>query len=248
MLSVRSFIITVFFASSVAWSNENKEIKISPQTQEALKKLKLPGVKINLDEWSVDVDAEVCLHDGLLELILCVDNTKEHESIFSTKARALHIHTALLLMGSKPGTPAMKKVQIKGEHQWVSVEPSGDDIVLSVVLPSKDGSVKEYPINKFVSSATAENQEQGYGEMKKFPDKFIFSGSHLIATANGQKKYLCEDSGNVISVSTFGDEMVCLSEVTGHDNNKLGWKVNPQLLPKIGDKVIIRLKSKNIRK
>jgi len=52
----------------------------------------------------------------------------------------------------------------------------------------------------------------------------------------------------VISVSTFGDEMVCLSEVTGHENNKLGWKVNPQLLPKIGDKVIIRLKSKNIRK
>ena len=49
MLSVRSFIITVFFASSVAWSNENKEIKISPRTQEALTKLKLPGVKINLD-------------------------------------------------------------------------------------------------------------------------------------------------------------------------------------------------------
>jgi len=89
MLSVRSFIITVFFASSVAWSNENKEIKFSSRTQEALTKLKLPGVKINLDEWSVDVDAEVCLHDGLLELILCVDNTKEHESIFSTKARGI---------------------------------------------------------------------------------------------------------------------------------------------------------------
>ena len=245
MLSIRAFIIMFFFVSSIAWSNENKEIKILPRTQEALANLKLPGVKINLDEWSVDVDAEVCLHDGLLELILCVDNTKEHESIFSTKARALHIHTALLLMGSKPGTPAMKKIQIKGEDQWISVEPSGDDIVLSVVLQSKDGSDKEHPINKFVSPAAAENKEQDSGEMKKFPDKFIFSGSHLIATVNGKKKYLCEDSGNVISVSTFGDEMLCLSEVTGHDNNKLGWKVNPKLLPKIGDQVIIRLKSKN---
>ena len=245
MLSIRSFIIMFFFVSSIAWSNENKEIKILPRTQEALANLKLPGVKINLDEWSVDVDAEVCLHDGLLELILCADNTKEHESIFSTKARALHIHTALLLMGSKPGTPAMKKIQIKGEDQWISVEPSGDDIVLSVVLQSKDGSDKEYPINKFVSSAASENKEQDSGEMKKFPDKFIFSGSHLIATVNGKKKYLCEDSGNVISVSTFGDEMLCLSEVTGHDNNKLGWKVNPRLLPKVGDQVIIRLKSKN---
>ncbi len=245
MLSIRGFIIMFFFVSSIAWSNENKEIKILPRTQEALANLKLPGVKINLDEWSVDVDAEVCLHDGLLELILCVDNTKEHESIFSTKARALHIHTALLLMGSKPGTPAMKKIQIKGEDQWISVEPSGDDIVLSVVLQSKDGSDKEYPINKFVSPAAVENKEQDSGEMKKFPDKFIFSGSHLIATVNGKKKYLCEDSGNVISVSTFGDEMLCLSEVTGHDNNKLGWKVNPKLLPKIGDRVIIRLKSKN---
>ena len=49
MLSVRSFIITVFFALSVAWSNENNKIKFSPRTQEALTKLKLPGVKINLD-------------------------------------------------------------------------------------------------------------------------------------------------------------------------------------------------------
>ena len=73
-----SFIITVFFASSVAWSNENKEIKISSRNR-ALTKLKLPGVKINLDEWSVDVDAEVVFMTVCWSSFFVL-TTKEHES------------------------------------------------------------------------------------------------------------------------------------------------------------------------
>jgi hypothetical protein len=43
--------------------------KLSPELKLALEKLKLPGVKINIEQWTVDVDSRICLREGLLELI-----------------------------------------------------------------------------------------------------------------------------------------------------------------------------------
>ena len=243
MILVLKFIIGIVFLSSVGLSRE----KLTPEAKDALNKLNLPGIKLNFEEWSVDVFANVCLLEGVLELILCTDNSKEHESIFCTSARPLHIHTALLLMGSKPGNPAMKRVQQKKDVRWVSVDPAGDKIIVSVVFSDEDGMFREYPISDFVSPVAPQLEAVAVKEKKQFPDDFIFSGSHLIEGAKGSKKYLCEDTGNVISVSTFGDELLCLSELSGHENNKLIWKVNSKLLPDLGEEVIIRLKSKVVR-
>ena len=240
MASFIKCIIGIIFLSSVGLSRE----KLTPEAKDALNKLNLPGIKLNLEEWSVDVFANICLSEGVLELILCTDNSKEHESIFCTSARPLHIHTALLLMGSKPGNPAMKRVQQKKDVRWVSVDPTGDEIIVSVVFSDKDGVIREYPISDFVSP---QSEAVAVKEKKQFPDNFIFAGSHLIAGAKGSKKYLCEDTGNVISVSTFGDELLCLSELSGHENDKLNWKVNSKLLPDLGNEVIIRLRSKVVR-
>ena len=43
--------------------------------------------------------------EGLLELVVCTKNSKEHESIVVMNARPLQVHTALLLLGARPGTP-----------------------------------------------------------------------------------------------------------------------------------------------
>ncbi|MDG1853695.1 MAG: YdjY domain-containing protein [Verrucomicrobiales bacterium] len=243
MASFIKCIIGIIFLSSVGLSRE----KLTPEAKDALNKLKLPGIKLNLKEWSVDVLADVCLLEGVLELILCTDNSKEHESIFCTSARPLHIHTALLLMGSKPGNPAMKRVHQKKGVRWVSVDPTGDEIIVSVVFSNEDGMIREYPISDFVSPVAPQSEAVVAKEKKRFPDNFIFAGSHLIAGTKGFKKYLCEDTGNVISVSTFGDELLCLSELSGHESDKLNWKVNSKLLPDLGKEVIIRLRSKVVR-
>ena len=117
----------------------------------ALRKLKLPGIKLNLEEHSVDVEATVCLHEGSLELIACAEGTKEHESILAISARPMHIHTAMLLMGAKPGNPAMKKVSDGEGVRWVPVDPSGDQVWLSLVLTDPEGKQVEQPISQFVS-------------------------------------------------------------------------------------------------
>lgn len=49
---------------------------------------------------------ELCRRDGLLEMLVCKAQTKEHESIISVDAEAQVIHAALLAIGAKPGSPA----------------------------------------------------------------------------------------------------------------------------------------------
>ena len=242
MVSFLKFIIGILFLSCVGLGGE----KLSPGAKEALSKLNLPGIKLNLEEWSIDVNATVCLHEGVLELVACAKGSKEHESILATSARPMHIHTAMLLMGLKPGTPAMRRVGERGRERWVPIDPAGDEVCLSLVFPDSEGNPQESPIAKFISPVLPDDIKIVKTKAKEetFPASFLFAGSHLIEDGPGPKKYVCEHSGNVISISTFGDELLCLPGVHGHQNDELTWKVNPKGLPKIGEQVILRLRPK----
>jgi len=51
------------------------------------------------------VKGEVVLRQGLLEMLCCPKQTKEHESVLSVDAQAYVIHTGLLALGAKAGQP-----------------------------------------------------------------------------------------------------------------------------------------------
>jgi len=215
---------------------ENREESL----RAAIKKLKLPGVHINLDERCVDVDAEVCLHSGSLELLVCSKNTKEHESIVMTPAKGMHIHTALLLLGAKAGHPAIRKVvDEESGGRWIDIPPRGAKVTVFLVIKGENGEMNERPINDFIHSLVDVEENQP----RKFPtNTFVFAGSHLVDAEEGPKKYMADGSGNIISLSTFGDELLCLPSVNTHDNGGLIWEVNSEGLPKVGTKVTLRLR------
>lgn len=219
--------------------------KLTPATVEALRKLKLPGIRLNIDERAIDVNATVCLHKGLLELVACTKGTKEHESIVALDARPVHIHTALLLFGARPGTPASRMVQGAEGVRWIPVKPAGDRVQVSLVFPNAEGKVQEHPIQKFIAFAQPK-KIAGLAPAKIKPRRFLadylFAGSHLMKKGNGPKQYRCEQSGNVISISSFGDELLCLPEIHGHEDDGLFWEVNPQGLPAVGKPIILRLR------
>jgi len=226
---------------------EVRERPLPPDLEQALRKLRMPGIRLNLKERTVDVEAEVCLHKGLLELVACTEDSKEHESIVTLKARPLHVHTALLLLGARPGTPAMRRVTDEdGSERWTPVEPAGDPVEVSLVFPGPDGKHREHPISRFITPANLRDFDGSplpEAEQKTpFPSNFLFAGSHLVEKDAGPRRYLCEASGNVISISTFGDEMLCLPGIYGHDNDGLVWQVNPKGLPDVGQSVILRLR------
>ena len=238
-------VLFLFIFSCVGWGGEPVP-KLSPGAAEALRKLNLPGIQLNLKERCIDVNATVCLHKGLLELVACTKGSKEHESILSIAARPMHIHTAMLLMGARPGTPALRKARDGALKRWIPVEPAGDSVRVSLVFPDSKGKPQEHPLSKFISPAQPD-EISGIPMNKKletFPASFLFAGSHLVENGPGPKKYVCEQSGNVISISTFGDELLCLPGIHGHQNDGLSWQVNPKDLPKIGEQVILRLRPK----
>ena len=110
----------------------------------------LPGVKVDLRRRIIDIEAVVCLDEGPLELIACGRGSKEHESIVSLASRAMHIHTALLLIGAVNGHPASRRQLPGDDAEWEWVSPQGDEIEVWMVLPSKFGPLAERPISEFV--------------------------------------------------------------------------------------------------
>ncbi|MDB4265303.1 YdjY domain-containing protein [bacterium] len=206
------------------------------EKETSLDSLKLPGVAINLVERSVDVQSTVELHEGSLEFVACTKGTKEHESIITVQAAPSHIHTALLLLGAKAGHPAFRKITGEGDEQsWLDVPPEGSPVKVSLVLSDTEGKPTEHPLSDFIIKSDESGQ--------KFPDThFLFAGSYLTGDDDLPKKYLADSSGSVISLTTFGDELLCLPGVHTHSNEGLQWTVDPTHLPKVGSKIILRLR------
>lgn len=201
-----------------------------------------PGITINSEEGFVDVDSVVCLAEGYLEVIACTKDSREHESIVMVEAKPSHIHAALLLIGARPGNPAMRKPLDKEATRWIDIPPRGQEVKASLLVPDEKGALKERPINDFVSPTQDESGLPGAAEaVEKFPDTFLFAGSHMHQEGEA-KKYLADRNGNVISISTFGDEVLCLSGHHAQDNHALSWQIKPGSLPVTGTKVILRLR------
>jgi len=206
--------------------------------------LKLPGISLNPADRFIDINATVCLNHGLLELVACTKNTKEHESIVVLNARPIHIHAALLLLKAKPGRPAMQKVIDDENLRWTPVTPTGEQVEVSLVFQDNKGKIEEFSISTFVSP-TKLNEFKGLEldeKIQPFPKTFLFAGSHFSEEKNMPRKYACEYSGNVISISTFGDELLCLPGIHGHANDGLAWEVNSEKLPKVGTNLNLRLR------
>ena len=229
-------------------------VRKNPSKRAGKKPVKLPGLVVDFDKRCVDLEATICLEKGSLELIACVKGSKEHESIFAVSARPLHIHTALLLLGSRNGHPAIRKqMGDEGSKRWVDLPPRGDPVRVSVVVPNADKKSIEKPVEQFVEFAGGQRDHDNRelkatpnsGESKKtkqFPGMFLFAGSQLQESGKGPRLYLAEKSGHVISISTFGDEILCLSEINSHQNGSLLWRIQPGQLPPVGTQVILRLR------
>ncbi len=109
----------------------------------------------------------------------------------------------------------------------------------------------EHPISDFVARSEKRPGEKldaddvDADEDVEFPHTFLFAGSLLRGNGPGPRKYLSDLSGNVISIATFGDELLCLPGIHGQQDGSLEWQVDPTELPKVGSKVTLRLSPKH---
>ena len=187
------------------------------------KRVEHPGLRIDRRKRYVDVDAEVCLVDGSLELLATTPEGKPHEAILTLKPRPRQLHAALLMLGLESGTP--------GEYGFFAA--TGDRVRLSVVF-DKAGERVEVPVNELVVN----NETDEY-----LPDNvFVFAGS-LFACARDDNRllYAADITGDVISIVSFPGEVLALPEPASNMNGELMWWANDSALPKKGTSVVLRI-------
>lgn len=88
---------------------------------------------------------EVCLREGVLEMLVCLKRTKEHEAIFSVDTPARVVHAGLLALGFEPGKP----VKFTPEYK----PASGPVVEIIVSWMDADGKLQRYKAQDLVRNS-----------------------------------------------------------------------------------------------
>ncbi len=196
----------------------------------ATAKGKLPGITVNARQRYVDIAARVVLREGLLELVGCIADSKEHESIVALDAKARHIHLGLLMLGANPGSPT--KWVVQSDKSMKRILPSGDRVRVTFVF-DEDGREAERSVTRYIIDGKKRHPKS---------DVFLFAGSNLRKTEDGRTVYEADESGDAISLVSFGDELLVWPDPAASDYSTLDWYADPESIPVEGTKLRVRLR------
>ena len=184
-----------------------------------------PGVRINWEHRLVEVDAEIVLREGPLELLACSSHTREHESILVVRARPMNIFQAMGLIGLQPGSP----VRYDDEHgRWLA--PVGDPVEIEV-------RYREGEVERTVPARTWLMDVQ----RRRPPEtiSWVFSGSRTF----GDGRFGADLDGTVICVVDFDTALVTVGALHSADNELLWLEANTRAIPPVGTPCTLLIRS-----
>ena len=185
------------------------------------------GVRIDWPKLTVEIDAEVVLREGPLELFACSPRTKEHESILRVSARPLHIHQAMGLIGLTPGKPLRFDEEAK---QWE--EPRGDRVELRVRYTDEGGT-------HIVASQHWVSDAKSPDPARPIVLDWIFTGSTNLPDG----RLAADADGTVACVVDFESALITLSSRHSADNEELWLTANTKEIPPRGTKCTLLIRS-----
>lgn len=108
--SVQPFTVPLVCVGLLFISVLRAEAKPQPEAQDQSNSKPVPlnkkkTVLLDKEGNRLLLKTKVVLRQGLLEMLLCKKQTKEHESILAIDSKAYVIHTGLLALGLEPGKP-----------------------------------------------------------------------------------------------------------------------------------------------
>jgi hypothetical protein len=166
--------------------------------------IKFPGLTIDRKTHEVRMDATACLDSGILEYLVCLKGTFEHESIFVTEVQPEMLHAALLLTGFKP-TP----MQPESEQIWWSkILEAKESRVRIDVEWQVDGRVERTNITSMIRKNSEspmtiyefEDLEFHDDDLEVIYDAWFFSGSMKGERENGDLYYAANYSGAIVGI------------------------------------------------
>jgi hypothetical protein len=181
---------------------------------------------------SVVVDGEICLREGLLELLICEEGGKTHESVIKVKGKPSTVHTLLELAGAKKGTP----VKFQPEHQ----PATGSEIDITVKYVDTKGKMHSVPGQRFVRNKKTN---------KALKHPWVFAGSFFFKDEFIKRElYMADEAGEFVCVVNFPSATLDLPIPSDQANQNLMFEAFTENIPLVGTKVRVTLKPKPEKK
>lgn len=159
------------------------------------------GLWIDLKRKWVIVDGSVCLREGPLEMFICPAQTKEHESVITTPVDAEAVHTSLLAIGAKSGSP----VQFNPEYK----RATGSVIDIVVVWIGED---------KEITASLAQDWIKRGNTRKTMHYAWVFGGSGYWKNPNTGKSIYYGNDGSLVCLSNFPTATIDLPVESSNSN------------------------------
>ena len=183
-------------------------------------------VEVDLLQRQVALNAEVCLRQGVLEFFLVAWQTKTHESILHTKAKAEHLHAALLMLGLAPGKPARWSGQDEAAR---FLPPAGAELAIEMFWKDKKGRAQRCQAGAWLRGAE--------GKKAQNVEKWVFVGSQMLPDG----RYWASLDGEVISLSNFASAVIDVPFQSSNANDAREFLAKTEAIPDAGTKVRVVL-------
>jgi len=190
----------------------------------------LPGIVVDTKAKEVRLESKVCLQRGALELFVCSDGTREHESVLAVKAKPSHLTFALALLGLAPGKPGFMT------QGGAFSPPAGAVLDIAVRFADKSGQPVEMPAWKFLRLA---GSEEGLDR----PIDWVYVGQN-----SEQALRASDNEGTAVCLSNFVEAVIDVPFESTSANAELLYEANPRAVPPKGTpvEIIIRPTGKRI--
>lgn len=176
---------------------------------------------------------EVCLREGILEVLVCKKQTKEHEAILRTDLDARFIHAALLAAGAKNGKPVQ---WINPKTEEPDYKPASGQMIRVSVHYTKGGKAFTHPAQEWIQDKVTN---------KPMAHDWVFAGSRFVKNPGrpDDPEYYTANNGEVIAISNFVDSMLDLPVQVSGDADQLHFEAVTKKIPPIGSKVWVILEA-----
>jgi hypothetical protein len=165
------------------------------------------------------VRSRVCLREGALEHLMCLSETKEHESILATDAEPRRIHAGLILVAGEPGHP----VRYRPKFQ----PPEGPAISIELEW-TQDGKPLRAPAKSWIK-----DERTG----KTLTVDWVFGGSDLFEDPDTKRVIYAADGGDLITVANFTGAILDLPITSSANDAERTWVADPTKIPPKGTQV-----------
>jgi len=179
----------------------------------------LPGIVVDTKAREVRLEGTVCLQEGALELFVCSEGTREHESVIVVKAKPSHVTFALSLLGLQPGKPGF--VTPGGAFS----PPAGEIVTVTARLKPKGGTPREVPAWKLLRLS---GMEEGLDR----PFDWVYVGR-----PEADALQAADREGTVVCISNFREAVIDVPFESTSVNANLAYEANPNVVPKVGTPV-----------